>query len=246
MVTRPAHQADIFCTMLEQAGARAIRCPAIRIADPADLSGLAALVRQLDEFDLMMFNSPNAADRSIAYIHNHRRIPAHMTIAAIGTKTAKAISAWGYEVHICPPAHFDSEAFLRLPNVSNMQGKRVAVLRGQDGRMLLGETLRKRGAHVEFIETYQRLPPSPAQGVLIREALQQDLDAVAITSSEAMTNLVDCLDSSSRQRLDDTLLIAGHPRIGATARQLGLTEIMTAADPSDESMFAAVLEKLAR
>lgn len=246
MVTRPAHQAENFCTLLARAGAEVVRCPAIRIDEPADLSGLQALVDQLDAFDFLMFNSPNAANCGIAFIHAHRRIPARMTIGAIGAKTAAAVAAWGYAVHVSPPADFDSEAFLRLPHVSEMRGKRVAILRGQDGRMLLGETLRQRGAQVDFVEAYQRLPPSPDQAEQIRTALRHSLDAIAITSSEALINLVGCLDRQSLNRLTQTLLIVGHPRIDATARRLGLTATVTAADPSDESMFAAIVEHLSR
>lgn len=246
LVTRPAHQAENFSTLLAQAGAEVIRCPAIRISEPADPSGLKALVEQLDAFDFLMFNSPNAANCGIAFIHAHRRIPARMTIGAIGAKTATAVAAWGYTVHVSPPADFDSEAFLRLPLVSSMRGKRVAILRGQDGRMLLGETLRQRGARVDFVETYQRLPPSPEQAEQIREALQRDLDAIAITSSEALNNLAGCLDPQSRDRLAETLLIVGHPRIDTAAHSLGLNTTITAADPSDESMFAAIARHLSR
>lgn len=246
MVTRPAHQAENFCTLLTRAGAKVIRCPAIRIDEPADPSGLQALVDQLDAFDFLMFNSPNAANRGIAFIHAHRRIPVHMTIGAIGAKTAAAVTGWGYAVHVSPPADFDSEAFLRLPHVSEMRGKRVAILRGQDGRMLLGETLRQRGARVDFVEAYQRLPPSPDQAEQIRAALRHNLDAIAITSSEALINLVGCLDPQSLDRLAETLLVVGHPRIDATARSLGLTVTLAAADPSDESMFAAISGRLSR
>lgn len=242
MVTRPAHQAAAFSAMLEQAGAAVAQCPAIRISAPADTAALADLVARLDDFDILMFNSPNAADYGIGFIHRRRRLPARAQIAAIGVKTAQAIERHGYAVHASPPAHFDSEAFLELPLAAGVRGKRVAIFRGQSGRMLLGETLRQRGAEVEFVTTYQRCGPSAVQANHIRAALRQGVDAVTVTSSEMLVNLVDCLDRPTRALLDRTTLISGHERISATARQLGLPAPITAADPTDESMLTAVLQ----
>lgn|SRR5690625_966842 len=244
MVTRPAHQADNFCKLLAEAGATALRCPAMRIAAPADRASLERLVEQLDSFDFLMFNSPNAAHHGIAFIHAHRDIPGHLTLGAIGAKTAQAVAAWGYTVDVTPPVNFDSETFLQQPSVANMQSKRVAILRGQDGRMLLGETLRQRGALVEFIETYRRLPPTPAEAEQIRQALHQNLDAIAVTSSETLTNLINCLDSQGLERLSETLLVVGHPRIAAAAHNQDLKLLVTAADPSDNAMFATLCDHL--
>lgn len=245
MVTRPAHQADNFCALLARSGAMAIRCPAMQITDPADTSSLTALIDQLDAYDFLMFNSPNAASRGIAFIHKHRRIPDHVTIGAIGTKTANVVRARGYDVQVSPAADFDSESFLRIADVWDMRNKRVAILRGQTGRLLLGETLRRRGALVDFVTTYQRLPPSPEQAETIRQGLRRSPDAITITSSETMTNLAACLDGQDFQRLAESLLIVGHPRIRATAERLGLNNTFTAADPSDESMFAAIVSQFA-
>lgn len=242
MVTRPAHQAAAFCALLEQEEAVALRCPALRISEPADRRSLLDAVERLDAFDILMFNSPNAAERGIQYIHAHRRLPERALIAAIGSKTAQAIERYGYSVAVCPASGFDSEAFLMLPEVADVRGKQVAIFRGQSGRMLLAETLRQRGAEVEFITTYQRLGPDPEQAAALRAALRQGVDAVTVTSSEMLSNLVACLDPPALEQLRRTTLITGHPRISATARQLGLPDPLTAADPTDASMLAAVLD----
>lgn len=242
MVTRPAHQAAGFCTLLEQEGAIALRCPALRICEPADLRSLQQALERLDEFDILMFNSPNAAERGLGFIHAHRRLPERVLIAAIGSATAQALERHGYAVAVCPATGFDSETFLALPEVATVHGKRVAIFRGQSGRMLLAETLRQRGAEVEFVTTYQRLGPDPEQAAALRAALRQGVDAVTVTSSEMLSNLVASLDPPALAQLQRTPLITGHPRISATAGQLGLPAPLTAADPTDQAMLAAVLQ----
>lgn len=240
VVTRPAHQAEGFCGLLEQAGAEALRCPVIRICSPADNSELRRLAARLSSVDLLIFNSPNAVEHGVAAIHQQRRIPPQTMIGAIGAKTAQALERHGYRVDICPAAGFDSEAFLALPAVQTMQGKRVVIVRGQDGRMLLGQTLRARGAVVSYIQAYQRSGPDAAQAAALRQALQSGADAIAVTSSEALANLAACLDAPARAGLERAALVVGHPRIAEAADRLGLPPPVVAADPTDEAMFTAL------
>ena len=241
LVTRPAHQAAAFCAMLERRGAVALSRPALRICEPADLGELERAVARLDAFDLLMFNRPTAATPAIEFINARRRLPEQVLIAAIGRATAAAIERYGYRVDVCPASGFDSEALLALPEVAEVRGKRVAIFRGQDGRMLLAETLRQRGAEVEFVTTYRRCGPSPEQAKALSAALRQGVDVVTVASSETLRHLVACLDPEARAQLEHACLITGHPRISATARELGLPEPYTAADPTDASMLAAVL-----
>lgn len=242
MVTRPAHQAATFCAMLQNAGAQPLLCPAMRICEPADRSSLLKATEQLDDYDILMFNSPNAAERGIEFIHRARRLPQRALLAAIGSKTAQAIEQYGYRVAAYPSAGFDSESFLALPEVADVRGKRVAIFRGQSGRMLLAETLRQRGAEVEFITTYERHGPDSQQAAKIRETLLRGVHAVTVTSSEMLRSLVACLDPPALEALKRSTLITGHPRISAKAQQLQLPMPLTAADPSDESMFSALLK----
>jgi len=247
IVTRPAHQAESFCALLERAGAEPLRCPVIRISSPADGSELQRLAARLGNIDLLIFNSPNAVEYGIAAIHGLRqRIPPQTLIGAIGTKTAQALERHGYRADVCPATGFDSEAFLALPAVQAMQGKRVAIVRGQDGRMLLGRTLRARGAEVVYVQAYQRNGPDAEQAAALRQALRDGVDAVAVTSSEALENLTNSLDAPARAGLERATLLVGHPRIAEAARRLGLPPPVVAADPTDEAMYAALADWAAR
>lgn len=244
MVTRPAHQAEAFCQMLERAGARALRCPLLSIAPAPQARALSGLTRDIDSFDLLIFNSPNAASFGIPEIEARCNIRGRVKIAAIGAKTASTIKRLGYSVDIVPEAGFDSESLLRLPILENVNGMKIAIFRGSGGRELTGSVLRARGAEVRYIEVYQRLPPSQRQLEQIKELLPlSGLDAVAITSGEAFLALWRGLGPTTRQLLNQSTFVFGSERIAGIARAEGLCSLIVIADdPSDEAMFSALVD----
>ena len=248
MVTRPEHQAASFCQMLEGAGASALRCPLLRIAAAPETRALSRLAAEIDSFDLLIFNSPNAASFGIPEIEARCEFRSRVKIAAIGAKTAYALERLGYPVDIVPETGFDSESLLRLPVLENVDGKKIAILRGSGGRELAGSVLRARGAEVSYIQVYERLPAGQGQLEPIEDLLRhRGLDAVAITSGEAFLALWKGLSPATRQLLNQVTFVFGSERIADIAKAQGLRSIIVIADdPSDEAMFSALVNWAAR
>ncbi len=72
VVTRPLHQSDSLAARLHAAGARTIVFPTIAIGPPADLPALAAVIDRLEQYDLAIFISPNAAREAMRAITARR------------------------------------------------------------------------------------------------------------------------------------------------------------------------------
>ncbi|WP_040662356.1 uroporphyrinogen-III synthase [Nitrococcus mobilis] len=244
VVTRPAHQAESFCRMLEHAGANALRCPLLNISATPKTPSFARLRAELASFDLLIFNSPNAANFGLPQLEPQRRLQGRVKIAAIGAKTAHAIAGLGYSVDIVPATGFDSESLLELPILEKVGGMKIAILRGSGGRELAGSVLRSRGAEVSYIQVYERQPPSKEQFEQIEQLLLHNRsDAVAITSGEAFLALWSGIGPRLCHLLNQSTFVFGSRRIADVARSKGLcSPIAVAADPSDEAMFAALLE----
>lgn len=238
LVTRPPHQADGQCRMVEEAGGRALRLPAMVIGDPRDTETLTTVARRLDQYDLAIFVSPNAVAGALSALGG--TIPTRLKLAAVGPATARALAdATGREV-IVPPSGFDSESLLRLPQLQDVAGKRIVIFRGDGGRGLLREVLASRGARVEYAEVYSRnLPPTPTAPVAA--ALRQGkVDAVIVTSSQALEQLVALCGDDLRSGLLRAQLVVPSGRMVQLAQSLGFRTPVVANEPVDRALIEAL------
>jgi uroporphyrinogen-III synthase len=239
LVTRAAHQAEPLCALIEAHGGRAIRLPALEIEGPADPAGVAALLDRLPEFQIAIFISPNAVESALALL-GHRPLPAHLVIGAVGQGSARALRARGIQVHLAPAERFDSEGLLELPELRSLKGSKIVIFRGDGGRPLLGETLRERGALVEYAEVYRRHCPEIDPLPLLTQWESQVQIATA-TSAEILDNLFHILGPQGAPLLRDTPLVVIGARMAARAARLGCSRIHIAPRADDQTLLSTLL-----
>ncbi len=241
VVTRPEQQARELADLIRAEGGCAILFPALKILETDDLRPLHRLIGRLEQFDLAIFISANAVNRAMSEIVARRSLPYALKIAAIGAGSRKALQRFGVKEVIYPASRFDSEALLELPQLRDVAGKRIVIFRGQGGRELLGETLEKRGARVEYAVCYRRAKPDANPAPLKRLWADDKLHAITVTSSEGLRNLFEMMDETGRELLKKTPLFVPHPRIAEAARELGLANpVVTAA--GDAGLVKGLIE----
>jgi len=240
VVTRPAEQAAHLAAEVSSAGGVPVLFPVLAIRDIDDPRPLIDIAARLDEFDFAVFVSPNAVIKALTVIGGQRRWPARLRAAAMGHTSERELARFGIGEVIAPRLRFDSEALLEMAEMREMAGMRVVVFRGDSGRDLLGDTLAQRGATVEYVTCYRRGKPAADIAPLLQLWQQQQLDAIAITSSEGLRNLVDMLGDAGRELLKHTPLFAPHARIAAEAQALGLSRVVPTA-PGDEGLMAGLI-----
>ena len=208
LVTRPAHQAAALVDAIEAEGGKAFRFPAIEVA-PRDDTDIAGDATSLQPPDIAIFVSVNAVRYGFDYAGS-------ASVAAIGPATAAAIEAAGGTVDIRSVAGFDSMQLLAEPQMHDVAGKVVRIIRGNAGRELLATTLRARGATVEYLPVYSRQAPQPDPAELdaLEEAWQSGgIDVVTVMSVETLTNLEAILPAACRDLLRQTLLVTPAERV---------------------------------
>lgn len=240
VVMRPQEQADNLCRRIEAAGGRALRFPVIAIGAAPDPAQLEAVVPRLDEFQLAFFVSPNAANYAMQYILPRRAWPAGLRVSTVGKGSERVLRDYGFEAVIAPQVGFDSEAVIALPEFAAeaVAGCKVLIFRGDGGRELLADTLRERGASVEYVTCYRRYCPELDPALLLQPVGRGEVDALLLTSSEGVRNLAQMLGAEGLAALRQVKVFATHPRIVEQAREAGFADVIEAPAGDDGLMQA--------
>jgi uroporphyrinogen-III synthase len=244
VVTRPAGQATHFATALSGAGAIPVLYPVLEIRDIEDVAPVLDAAIRLDNFELAVFVSPNAIEKALALILPRRPWPAGLRVAALGKSSERELARHGIRDVISPPLRFDSEALLELPELIDIQGKRVIIFRGDGGRDVLGDTLKARGAAIEYVTCYRRAKPQLDPAPLLKLWEVGKLDAVTLTSSEGLRNFHDMIGRLGQAWLKKTPAFVPHVRIAEQARALGLGKVLPTG-PGDDGLMAALMQYFA-
>jgi uroporphyrinogen-III synthase len=240
IVTRPAAQAAAWVRELQVLGQPAHALPLIDIGPVADAAPVRAAWQQLNDLALVMFVSANAVAHFFARAPAGTRWPGAVRTASTGPGTSAALLGAGVPAAcIVEPAaaagRFDSEALWAQLASEDWAGRQVLVVRGEEGRDWLADTLRSHGARVGFVAAYCRHPPrlGPAGEVLLAQALAEPAAYLwHFSSSEAvghLRGLAAAADWSASGAL------ASHPRIVQAARDAGFGRVQLAG-PSPEAV----------
>lgn len=233
VVTRPREQAASLMQRIEDLGGEPVAFPLLDISPASDARALRELAQHLTSYDLLIFISPNAVQYGMSVL---RAIPGAVRVAAVGQSSAQALRNLGIQHVIVPTDRFDSEALLALPELQNVSGLRIAILRGDGGRELLGDTLKARGAQIEYVTCYQRGKPTLDTDSL----LKAQPDILTVTSSEALAHLWETVNEPSKPRLAAIPLLVPHVRIAEAARLQGWRQVIVS-ESGDDGLIASLV-----
>lgn len=241
VVTRPREQAGPLAEAIAAAGGTPLVFPLLEISPVPERATLNAAIARLGDYSIAVFISPNAVEHALPAIRAAGAWPAGLRPAAVGPGTVKALAALGIGNCLVPTERFDSEALLELPELAAtaVSGRHVAIFRGDGGRELLADTLRQRGALVDCIACYRRSGPVGGCAPLMQAWRAGRLDALTVSSSEGLRNLVGLLDAEGLAFLRATPIFVPHARIADNARALGLDKIILS-EAADIGIMAAL------
>ena len=238
VITRPAHQTKHAEQQLAAAGAEVLKFPLLEIAEPSDLARCLDQLSALHSQDCVIFTSANAVEYALAKLK--APLPTRCNIAAVGKKTAQTLATHGITATLVPQTTFNSEALLALPELQNVTGQKISIIRGEGGRELLKDTLSKRGAEVVYVDVYQRICPTANLLPLVKFLEAQTLAIILLTSEESLLNLFEV--TRGQTALSHTTLLLGSQRIAQSSVLAAYKgELLVASDPSDESIYKCLI-----
>lgn len=208
LVTRPREQATELVAAINSNGGNAICFPVIDIA-PREQDAIAADARKSPKPDISIFVSHNAVTHGLSHA-------GAASLAATGPATADAIRSAGLTVDIEPVQGYDSESLLEEPALQQVAGKQIRIVRGGDGRELLADVLRERGAGVHYLSVYERRCPAISPRLLqdIETAWRDGkINAITVMSVTSLHNLIALLPDWCTQQLAEMPLVTPAARV---------------------------------
>jgi hypothetical protein len=120
-------------------------------------------------------------------------------------------------------------------------GQRILIFRGNGGRELLRDTLRQRGAEVDYAEVYRRQRPQTDPAPLLAR-WPREVQVVVVTSVETLENLAAILGERGESLLRQTPIVVVSERIRQRAEAMGCARILLAQRAEEAAILTAIGE----
>jgi uroporphyrinogen III methyltransferase/synthase len=231
-VTRARPQASALAARLRELGAAVVEAPAIRVVPvEAELPDVAA-------YDLVCITSPNGARELFGRLFAaglDARALAGRTVAAIGPGTAAALREHGIAPDVVPGR---SVAEGLVEALADVTVTRALVVRGREGRDVLPDALRARGASVDVLVLYETRA-EPLDPAVARAAAGADY--VTFTSASTVRFFLAATGSLPGARLASI-----GPATSAALRAAGLEPDLEADPHTPDGLVAALVADATR
>ncbi len=206
----------------------------------------------LSEFQIIIFVSVNAVR---GFFNNYviGSLNDFIQVMAIGSATAQALRDYQVKNVTHPSSEFEqqSEYFVNLPELQNIYGKNILIVRGDKSREYIPNVLAQQGAKITEMIVYTVTAPKFLKNDLLlqlRFLLEQrhnfthriDSTAILITSVSTLQNLVDNLNLELLDILQGCHLIVVSSRIAAVAKQLGFYNIINSNTMNEDCIIKLI------
>lgn len=240
VVTRPQEQSQALVEALQQAGASVLLLPTLAI-DPIPIDyPQKAFVLDLDRYSIVICVSANAARIGLDVLSDYwPQWPVAQQWFAVGPATGQAMGEWGLNLKTAEQGS-TSETLLDWPELQNLHGQRVLILRGEGGRETLAETLRTRGAQVDYLELYRRVMPQVNPAPLIEKLQQGQRVILTVTSGDGLRNLMALVGDGQLSALCRCPMVVVSGRLAEFAQSLGFDSVLTADSPNTDDMIHCI------
>ncbi|CAM3925220.1 Uroporphyrinogen-III synthase [Vibrio aerogenes CECT 7868] len=237
LVIRPHPHGEDLCKQLDQHGLPAIHLPLVRFNRGRDCPKIIPLTEQSQ---IIIAVSQQAVMFSHEYLTAlDYKWPEHIRYLAIGQKTAQLLSKFTQQP-VNYPGISDSEHFIGLPELQNLSGISIVILRGNSGRELIAQELKKRGAKINYCEVYQReMVPFNAEK-MVQQWQNAAIDHIVVTSASQLSFFVSQIPDFCHPWLFDRILLVPGLRIEEIAQNMGFKHIIVVGSASNSDLVAAL------
>lgn len=246
LITRPSPDGEQLVHKLLSMGKLAYHLPLIYFSVGKDLLFLEQQMNVLSAGDFLFIVSRNA----ILYAHKQllsvgKSWPNELLYYSIGHSTSALMYNLSGILVKYPTDHETSEGLLNLPELIGInENMRCAlVLKGNNGRVILENTLRERGVYVTCCECYSRHFFKYDGVVQCRRMLSLNIKTVVVTSEIILIQLYYLIPEYYRIFwLIQCQLIVVSVRLAIRARQLGWKNIIVTCSAKNKILIQFLIK----
>ena len=192
------------------------------------------------QLPVLVFTSP-AAVRAATALQPLQTLPGQHWLA-VGAGTAAALRRAGVAAPQAP-RRMDSEGLLDLPALAAAPS--VGLVTAPGGRGMLTPALQARGSTVLRADVYERVPLALADADIQRLLAMRLPAALALSSGEALQQVLAQLPAPAVAILRGTLAVAASERLATLARSLGWERVVVAGSPRPAALARTAAQALA-
>ncbi len=211
LVTRAREQASSLKEDLERHGAEVVEFPLIRILPPADGAPLDCALARIQDFDWVLFTSPNGVRSVMSRLEKSgrdSRIFGGVKIGVIGTGTEKVLREKGLGADLLANP-FTSKALVeKLKEAKEISRRKFLLPRTDIAPDDLPKALEALGGKVTQVVAYRTVPEKKRRGLADLIASQK-IDFVTFTSSSTVKIFFEALPKKIRPRIQSRLISIG-------------------------------------
>jgi len=240
LVTRAEKYYPVLSRMVESCGAGAVSLPCLAVEEMP--RSIAAGMVALEDCSDVLFTSANGV-QAVAKVMRHKGwepddVLADKRIAAVGKKTAMALSQLGVRVDIVP--QLASQDGLIEAYAARGLPADLLFFRAEEGREALNKVLSQHGVKVTTISAYRTICPTGDVSDVIARLENDDIDAVLLGSAKTALHYLHRV--GSLELANRPVLVGISEKMAASARGLGLNVQLVAKEASFEAMLDALAE----
>ena len=243
LVPRTRAQAGALSQQLRERGAHPIEVPTIEIQPVEDSPRLDEALRSLHAYSWVVFVSVNGVQETFGRMESmglDARAFGAARVCAVGSATATALRERGIVADL-QPRESVSESIVDGLSEAGVAGKRLLLLRAEAGREALSVGLERVGALIDDLAVYRTMTPEESRE-RVKELLSgEGVDAIALTSSSTLTNLLSLLDGDA-SALNGAALACIGPVTAATASAAGLHVDVVASEATVAALADALVD----
>ncbi len=241
LVTRTGAAGRQLLRKLQADGWPAVDASPLTLEGPAEPDQLRGAFKRLTPCDRLILTSAESVRRSVELLGAETLSACPLVVPGPGTRDVA--NSLGLKQVVCPKSVGNSESMLALAELKDVKGLRVIILAAAGGRQLLAKTLAARGAMVDCLHVYRRLPRRLPEATLAALA-QARSSACLLASAGALHGLKEQLDPELWQRVINGVMVAPSPRVAELAEKMGGSRVERAASADNVAMLEALYRLL--